>query len=320
MMGAMSTHGMETVTCALCGARDEDRLFVGRDRLLGLPGEFTVVQCRGCGLIYTNPRPSPEALGEYYPERYGVYAPEGGQAQRLALYHRRLARRLHASRRGLPGTVLDVGCGEGTFLAEMRALGWKCTGLEMDAGAARRARASRGLQVVNSSVDEAAFPDRFDLVTMSHLLEHVPDPRHALHRAAGWLGRGGRLFLTLPNVDSWERRRFEEDWYPWDLPRHLYHFSPETLERLLAESGFSVERLGFLSGFYAPQSLRYRRQRMGENAPAFNEPPAVDTPPPPAPGAKEAAKTAAFATLLGVASATGRVVRGEIMEILARRP
>jgi len=207
--------------------------------------------------------------------------------------------------------MLDVGCADGTFLNEMRNLGWETTGLEMDARTAERARSTRGLEIVTGVVDAVEFPaGSFDLITLSHVLEHLPHPRQALQRVRGWLKEGGLLFLTLPNSDCWERRSFGQYWIQWDLPRHFYHFTPETLGRLLREEGFPIVNTHYLSGMYVLQSLRCRN--LG------------GAPCPPAPGApagapRELLKTLIWRLRLFIGSLLGGLVRGELQEVLARK-
>jgi 2-polyprenyl-3-methyl-5-hydroxy-6-metoxy-1,4-benzoquinol methylase len=299
----------EIVVCELCGSNQAQELFVGADRLLGVPGEFRVQQCTACGLIYTNPRPTSEAIRDYYPDTYGVYAPEGGQAVRLSIYHQRLARKLSRIKTS-QRRVLDIGCGDGAFLTEMKALGWQCKGLEMDEKAAKRARDERGLDIVNSTIEGARFESgSFDLIVLSHVLEHVPHPRQALRWVREWLTDDGYLFVTLPNVDSWERRRFGKDWYPWDIPRHFTHFSPSTLSKLMAEEGFKPLSTQFLTAFYFPQSMRYRRQAIMS--------PVTSTASAKSP--KEMIKTFVFMSLLTIGAIAGKAIHGEIMEVIARK-
>jgi len=317
------------VVCELCGSNRARPVMTGPDRLLGVPGTFHVVQCEECGLVYTNPRPTEESLPHCYVGGYSVYSPTGGQAARMRFYHDRLARRLSSQSTRSGRRVLDLGCGDGLFLEAMRARGWEAVGLEMDAGAAARARDQRGLEVVTAALTDAHFDaGSFDLITMSHFLEHLPHPRQAIRQIRGWLRPAGTLFITLPNESSWERRLFGSRWYHWDLPRHLCHFDPGTLIRLLNEEGFEAQDLRFLTGLYVPQSIRYcvRRTPPALLQTARREPgaqsgsiglPTAGAENRTSSGLREALKSAIYRTLLIFASTSGRVIRGEILELTA---
>ena len=142
------------------------------------------------------------------------------------------------------GRLLDVGCGRGDLLGRMVALGWEGCGVEVSPETARYAREQRGLKVVEGDLCEARFPaGMFDMVIFHHSLEHVFSPTATLREANRILQRCGRLFLVLPNAASAEARLFGRWWFGWDMPRHLYHFTPQTLERCLRQTGFRVMRM-----------------------------------------------------------------------------
>lgn len=137
------------------------------------------------------------------------------------------------------GRLLDVGCGTGKDLLRLQQAGWKVTGVEISPYAASLARARLGCEVVPGHFDEAPLEGRrFDVVRLSHVLEHLPSPRRSLGKAHRLLGPGGLLWVEVPNAASLERYLFGGQWFQWDLPRHLYHFTPATLVRLLRDTGF----------------------------------------------------------------------------------
>jgi len=270
---------LEEASCPLCGSEEREKILQSADREEKLPGVFTLVRCRVCGVLYTSPRPAESSVGIFYPDDYephrgfdagreveralrwkggirgwylrNVHTPEGvrprGIAARLLssllarLGMRRRFRRLPLFREG--GRLLDLGCGTGRYLCFMRALGWKAVGLEPSERAARQA--SRfGLDVRCGRLPGEVFPaEYFDAVTLWHVLEHLREPRSTLKEIWRILKPGGELLIGLPLSESILFRWFKEDWFCLQLPRHLIHFDRMSLRRLLEESGFQIVRV-----------------------------------------------------------------------------
>jgi SAM-dependent methyltransferase len=267
--------GLPTVDapCALCGAPKSRAVWSTPDRALSVPGVYTVARCLGCGLLYQRPRVRDDRLADCYPDHYPRHQEpspripwKGGpgrvRAARRALaaglgYEAfadapvgpltRLRARLMLRRLRwdcLPwrggGRYLDVGCGSGGSLGLARALGWQVAGIEIDAAAA--AKASRfGGPVHVGDADAAPFPPgSFDVVSAFHVLEHVVDPVALLRRMIGWLAPGGLVIVEVPNAGGAGAAVFGRAWSGLDLPRHLSHFTPETLGRAVEQAGGRV--------------------------------------------------------------------------------
>ncbi|HSJ55659.1 MAG TPA: class I SAM-dependent methyltransferase, partial [Anaerolineae bacterium] len=154
---------MASTACDACGADDASFLFEGWDRLHGQPGHFRVVRCRRCGLIYLNPRPTPDAIGLYYPDDYRPYiAPVRAARKRVTRWDARygLYKRLRVvSAHQATGRLLDVGCATGDFLAFSQERGWETHGVELVEPAAAYCRDVLGLHVVTGDLLDAAYPD-----------------------------------------------------------------------------------------------------------------------------------------------------------------
>lgn len=227
------------MTCHLCGSTDM--------RIRCELGAFSVMQCRVCGLGETYPPPSDELIAE---TNRSIYKVEG----RVALYQSRWrairARydtQLNAIRRlqSVPGgKLLDVGCNLGFFLQVARDRGYDAQGVELSPETAEYAREKMRLNVFSGALDAAGFPDAgFDVVTLWDVLEHVPDPKHLLREVRRVLDADGILALQSPNMDSTMADITGARWYWWTVPDHLYHFTPESLIRLLEDSGFDITRV-----------------------------------------------------------------------------
>jgi SAM-dependent methyltransferase len=237
--------GCERVRCNSCHADNFDVLISdGRDRRHNLPGEFRLVKCRECSLVYLNPRPTAEALGAYYPEDYAPYVQRGLFGKLTRLLRRREAARLRRSLRA-GAEVLEVGCAAGDLLIPLRDAGFRVTGVEISDHAATIAR-GRHLDVHTGTLADAPLAGRtFDAVIMRNVIEHVPDPRGDLEKAASLLRAGGLLSLRTDNVASLDARLFRSLWYGFDFPRHLTLFSPRTLTAMVRSTGLEVAQVQY---------------------------------------------------------------------------
>lgn len=253
---------MQETDCNLCGADDTELVYVETDRLMRLPGSFRLVRCRQCGLLYINPRPTLEEIQAYYPEEYGPYTvtPDEERSWVRRLDHTygywRRARLVKAAR-PQGGRLLDVGGATGNFLHMMRQLGpWEVQGLDISPEATRYAQQHYGLDMFTGELADAGYPDSyFDVVTMWDVLEHVHDPTGTLLEVHRILKPGGLFLLRVPNVSTWDARLFGPYWVGYDAPRHLFVFSPTTMQGLLHKTGFRVDRMQSLILGYPPFAL-----------------------------------------------------------------
>jgi len=259
--------------CPLCGDARAEPVWTTPDRAFAVPGLYTVARCRGCGFLYQRPRVRDDSLAACYPDHYPRHQepspriPFRGSAARVRavrwalasglgyarfrdaetgpftrLRARWLLRRLRWS---CPpwlgaGRYLDVGCGSGAALGAARALGWEVAGIETDEAAATLARRFTDEVYVGDALAAPFAPARFDVVTAFHVLEHVPDPVAVLRRMLGWLAPGGLLIVEVPNAGGLGATLFGGAWSGLELPRHLSHFTPVTLERAVRLAGGRV--------------------------------------------------------------------------------
>lgn len=259
---------MENVVCNLCGSSEYVVLYSNLpDRLLQRREvTSTLVRCRRCGLIYQNPRPSLQEIGQHYPSEYNAYhyhqeLHQQNVLRRLAAEYGIAKRRRYITRYKQTGTLLDVGCGTGLFLRSMIQQGsWEVWGIEPNAQAAEVTQ-QMGIHVITAKLEEAELPERyFDVVTMWDVIEHLHNPSGALRKMASILKPEGILVIRTPNFDSWEARLFGMHWSGLEPPRHLFIFTPYTLAAMLAQAGFSILHQDCRSGGYMVfvRSVQYR--------------------------------------------------------------
>jgi 2-polyprenyl-3-methyl-5-hydroxy-6-metoxy-1,4-benzoquinol methylase len=273
---------MELVDCLLCGGVDHATVVIAPDHLTRLGGNFRVVRCRNCQLAYTNPRPAERARGLFYPPDYAPHQDPASDGKPLGAWRRKLEHAALRRRHGypppiadlrtafrsmlaravfrrkrdrqhwipfrIPGRLLDFGCGADDFLPLMRDYGWQVEGLDLFPQVLDALRRKAGIR---GHLGTLPHPDvragSYDAITMRHSLEHVPFPKEVLKAAAEALRTGGILVVGVPNLASWAFRHFKQNWTGLALPRHLTHFTPSTLCRMVEAAGFrvlSIEQIG----------------------------------------------------------------------------
>ena len=211
---------------------------------------YRLVRCAGCGVGRLDPMPDDARLAQAYDaDYYGQPSRKfvGPIARGVAWFQAGRARSV-APHLADGARILDVGCGNGGFLALMNWLGYDVTGTEWTETSARRVDSKLGLKVHAGELLNLQLPDRsFDAITLWHVFEHLRDPFATLREIRRLLADDGQLFLSLPNFESWQAKMFGAAWFHLDPPRHLYHFGPRSLSRLLGQTGFRVEHISTFS-------------------------------------------------------------------------
>jgi SAM-dependent methyltransferase len=284
------------VPCPLCGARRDDPLLM----VPTSQGMCRLARCAGCDMVYLNPRPSDDCLSQLYPADYHAYQgprPSRDSAWgRLVRYLRRLALSAYHGhppglRTGLEralaplgkvlldwqgdsmthldwvgeGRLLDYGCGSGWFAARMRDHGWQVTVMDFNADSLHRAAQRYRLPAMSGALPHPRVaPESYDVITLGSVLEHVPGPHRLIEAAARALVPGGVLVVSVPCIASWSFRTFGPSWYGLDLPRHLLHFTPVTLRKLLEQHGLAVKECRMVPrGSWLRETLRSARPGLG---------------------------------------------------------
>lgn len=228
--------------CPLC-AKSEFEDFLNCEDYTVSHEKFQIVSCKACGFQFTNPIPNISDLGNYYKSENYISHSNTKKGLVSKLYHLvrnyTLKQKLNlVSSYVSRGTILDYGCGTGMFLNLCQAKGWKALGFEPDEGA-RKIAGEMGLNVVpeRSELDSAIS---FNVITLWHVLEHVSDLNETLKFFNQRLEDDGVLIIAVPNHISYDAKHYGEFWAAYDVPRHLYHFDKNTMERMLFKHGFSL--------------------------------------------------------------------------------
>jgi SAM-dependent methyltransferase len=197
---------------------------------------FDIQHCESCGLRVTHPMPAADQIDRYYPARYR--GNRHGFTGRLRVILRRRA--IEACfPPGFRGRLLDVGCGDGAFVLEMKNRGWTVCATEIDIATVARLRAADVDAKIPRDAEAQGFGERFDAVTCWHVMEHVERPDQVARWVAGQLKAEGVFQATVPDAECMQAKIFGRQWLHLDVPRHLYHFSKTTFASLLKSAGFS---------------------------------------------------------------------------------
>jgi len=159
------------------------------------------------------------------------------------------------------GNLLDVGSGTGHFASAMQKAAWQVTGLEPDEGARALASQEHSIELLSSGELFNLAGKRFDAITLWHVLEHIHDLKKYIQTFKKLLSDNGKLFIAVPNYTSYDAEKYKEYWAAYDVPRHLYHFTPQTMQWLMKECGLKivdVKPMWFDSFYVSLLSSKYK--------------------------------------------------------------
>jgi len=242
----------EAVACNQCGSPNSDVIAHGTDReYYSSTDAYTIVQCRECGLVYLSPRPTSAELPHIYPRAYHSYILDDAAGSKdsfiTKMRKRAGARRFRPIMQHIKGTekvdLLDVGCGNGWLLQVIKSLDPErisTFGVEISEPVCEVAR-KQGHTIYCGRFEDVKLDRAFDVVNLTHVIEHVSDPRLAVRKAYEALNQGGLLLLETPNIGAIEWEWFKDgNWGAYHIPRHWFFFDRETIGSLGRAEGFTL--------------------------------------------------------------------------------
>ncbi len=229
-MTSYHTSLSEGAPCNCCGSTYYRLSLRGFDQRVGILTEFQLYECQKCHLVSLQPQPNSAQLAQHYPD--WLWQNEIGQ-QEISRAKFKPVFDLLNRRQPAHGTLLDVGCGPGDFIAQAQQAGWQAYGIEVSPSQVKFAQ-GRGLSVSLCEDFMMYTSDiHFRAIVFNHVLEHVPSPKGYLMQGFRMLSPGGILVIAVPNYACLSRRIFRQYWTHLDLPRHIFQYTPQTLSRLI---------------------------------------------------------------------------------------
>lgn len=262
--------------CPYCSSLDIFLILEAPDRLTHIPGKFYLSKCKECGLVFQNPRVGEDCINIFYNKSLGYYNPPKSN-QKLAckigkirrfkrfIYRQTLVNNFNYTHLGSPslflkiftlsfkrflkiqltptyvknGRLLEIGCSYGARLEYLKKLGWSVKGIEMDKKTVEYAVNSRNLDVENKKLEEVKFPpNKFEVIIMSMVLEHLYQPFDFLRNVTSWLKPGGQLIFSIPYFEGFEFHFFKEYSYGMHLPHHTTFFNKRIIKNYLKKLGY----------------------------------------------------------------------------------
>ena len=232
--------------CPVCNNDKIINHIICKDHML--TGEsFSITQCSNCSFLFTNPRPIAENIGKYYQSE--KYISHTNKANNLINLVYKFVRKFTLSQKvklintiSSEKSILDFGCGTGEFLLSCKKDKWKINGFEPDNNAREKANDITKINIT-SNFQELKQIENVSLITLWHVLEHIPELNKTFKILKSKLSNTGKFLIAVPNYQSFDAMHYREFWAAYDVPRHLYHFSMKTMQLFLNNHGLNIYRI-----------------------------------------------------------------------------
>lgn len=233
------------LSCPVCNSTNFQSFLTCEDYTV-THEHFELQECISCKFVVTNPRPGPNSISDYY--QSGEYISHTGAGKGLLPWLYLTARKFTlrwkvniVKRYNPKPRILDYGCGTGEFLHQCSAEGFTISGIEPSLAARTKATALTG---INIAADIAQLgSQKFDVITLWHVLEHIMDLNQKIRSIKELLAENGTLLIAVPNHESADAARYKAYWAGYDVPRHLWHFSPASMNAFLRSAGLNIRHI-----------------------------------------------------------------------------
>lgn len=257
--------------CPLCENSDFKQILKTKDYTVSQE-TYKIIECNNCSFKFTQDIPNQTEIGKYYASENYISHSNTQKGVINKLYHfarnymlNAKANLLEKQNKTANKNLLDIGCGTGYFLNTMQAKNWQVTGIEADEGA--RKFAEQNFNIIPQDIDKLfGLPsNNYQAITMWHVLEHVHTLHEYIAQIHHLLADDGTLIIAVPNANCLDAKHYKEYWAGWDVPRHLYHFTPQTMNILLEKHNFKIvqKKLMPFDPFYiAMLSEKYQNSKL----------------------------------------------------------
>ena len=230
----------EEPLCNICGSPSKKTIYTDLT-YWEYPGKFQIVKCSRCGLTFTSPRPNISEMEKYYESKmyfgrdvasdYEIEDSANRELHYGPMYDLILTKKKY-------GSILDIGAGTGMLLSKFKDEGWEVDGVELTGSAVRYCKKKYGINLRKGDFLDKKINNKYDVVVLNGALEHLHKPLETLTKARSLLKNRGIIVVSIPNSASIGRKLFGRNWFAWQPPRHLYHFTPITVKTLFNKAGF----------------------------------------------------------------------------------
>lgn len=233
--------------CPVCNSTQFSQIMLCEDHTVSRE-TYPIVQCNSCGFKFTNPRPEANELGKYYKSEDYVSHSNTKKGFINSTYQSvrkyTLLKKLQLiSKYFKTGKILDIGCGTGEFLNICKNAKWNVIGIEPSPDARKMAIENFGLDVKEESEIKNLEPESFNIITMWHVLEHVPNLNERIEDLKRLIKPNGVIIIAVPNCESLDAKIYKENWAAYDVPRHLYHFTPKDIESIFKKHDLEMFKI-----------------------------------------------------------------------------
>ncbi len=230
--------------CPLCDSANLERAMTCIDHYASSEA-FYLCQCKDCGFLFTQDFPVEAEIGSYYETPDYISHSDTRKGITNKVYHwvrsymlKRKARLVEHEAHSKSGRLLDIGTGTGYFANTMQQRGWKVNAIEKNEQARKFAREHFNLEVEPDNALQEFAPESFDVITLWHVMEHLEQLNETWERLNTLLTEKGVLIIAVPNYTSYDAQKYGAHWAAYDVPRHLWHFTPDSIQRFGAKHGF----------------------------------------------------------------------------------